>query len=223
MSGGAPDGRDVLAAVEAKRGYTLPYHRMFAAHAPALLAAYDAYYETLTLRQRELSPRARETVWTALQLAAREAHGTIHLKRGQRIGMGTPEFADAVAIAAAVEAWPALAYSAEHWGPWTPEAETTRRYLALFEAAVGGTPRADAEIAAVVCHAARRTYGGMELHLPRVFAAGATPAQLCEGLSYLLMPCGGPTLIDAVACWSRVAETGAVPAPYPPDLAGPEP
>jgi hypothetical protein len=122
---------------------------MFARHAPQLLARYDAYYETLTLKQRELTPTGRETVWAALQLAAREAHGSIHLQRGVKAGMGTPEFADAVAIAAAVEAWPALVYSSTHWAEWTPADATTARYLAIFEAARGNVPRDVAEITAV--------------------------------------------------------------------------
>jgi alkylhydroperoxidase/carboxymuconolactone decarboxylase family protein YurZ len=214
MSDDIRTGAQILADVTAKRGYTLPYHRMFARHAPQLLARYDAYYETLTLKPRELTPTGRETVWAALQLAAREAHGSIHLKRGVKAGMGTPEFADAVAIAAAVEAWPALVYASDHWAEWTPSDATTVRYFAIFEAARGKVPHDVAEITAVVCHAARRTLDAMLLHLPRAFAAGATPAQLCEGLSYVLMPCGGPTLIDAVDAWDRAAEGGALPGPY---------
>jgi alkylhydroperoxidase/carboxymuconolactone decarboxylase family protein YurZ len=207
-------GEEILADVTAKRGYTLPYHRMFARHAPQLLARYDAYYETLTLKQRELTPTGRETVWAALQLAAREAHGSIHLKRGVKAGMGTPEFADAVAIAAAVEAWPALVYSSHHWAEWTPADATTARYFSMFEAARGNVPRDVAEITAVVCHAARRTLDAMQMHLPRAFAAGATAGQVCEGLSYVLMPCGGPTLIDAVDAWAEGAARDGYPGPW---------
>ncbi len=58
-----PKAAEILAAVEAKRGYLLPYHRMFAASAPALLEQYDAFYEQLTLVPRVLSPVERETVW----------------------------------------------------------------------------------------------------------------------------------------------------------------
>jgi alkylhydroperoxidase/carboxymuconolactone decarboxylase family protein YurZ len=210
-----PDAPKLLKAVHGKRQYLLPYHRMFQAHAPALLEAYDAYYTRLTLEPRHLTPQERETVWIALQAAAREAHGTIHLRRAEAAGLDGGRIADSLAIAAAVEAWPALAFGHDEWGEWLPRTATLPRYLALFEAARGATPSAIAEITAVVCHAARRTQEGLALHLPRAFAAGATPAQAAEGLSYLLLPCGGPTLIDAVATWARAAETDArLPAPY---------
>ncbi len=44
--------------------------------------------------------------------------------------------------------------------------------------------------------------------------SGATPAEVCEGLSYLLLPCGGNTLIEAVSFWEDAARDGLVPGPY---------
>jgi alkylhydroperoxidase/carboxymuconolactone decarboxylase family protein YurZ len=95
-----------------------------------------------------------------------------------------------------------------------PEAETAARYLSLFEATRGTLEPALAEAIAIVCHAARRTHAGMRVHLPRAFAAGLAPAALAEGLSYLLLPCGGPTLIDAVQCWADAAAAKGYPGPY---------
>lgn len=45
----------------------------------AILAAYDAFYESLTLVPRALTPVERETVWAILLAAAREVHGFIHM------------------------------------------------------------------------------------------------------------------------------------------------
>lgn len=207
---------DVLAAVKAKRGYLLPYHRLLAATDPELLAAYDAYYERLTLRPRALTARQRELVWTALQLAAREAHGSIHLRRAVKAGIARGRLADAVALAAAAESLVALDYAAEHWAAWVPAGPARQRYLKLAMAARGGIDRKLAEIILVVCHAARRSYGGMRLHLARAFKSGASIPELAEALSYMLLPCGGPALIDAVQCWADAAADGACPAPYPP-------
>jgi len=210
----APDGAAILAAVEAKRGYLLPYHRMLGAWDPGLLAAYDGFYERLTLTRRVFTDQERELVWATLLVAAREAHGQLHMRRARKAGLGPSALAAAVAVAGAAEAWVALAFAPTHWAEWVPEDAARPRYAALFEAASLGLDPAIAEIAAIVAHAARRTHNGMAWHLPRAFAAGATQAQIAEGLSYLLLPCGGPTLIDAVDAWDAAAKAGRCPGPY---------
>ena len=73
-------GADVLRRAQAKRGYLLPYHRMLGTHDPALLEAYDGFYEALTLDRRSLSDREREVVWAALLVAGREEYGDIHMR-----------------------------------------------------------------------------------------------------------------------------------------------
>jgi len=206
----------LLREVHGRRGYALSYHRMFAAHDPTLLAAYDAYYRELTLQPRALDPQAREAVWIALQAATREHHGVIHLRRAEACGMDREAIADSLAVAAAVEAWPVLAFGERHWGEWTPLELGTPRYLRMFDAACGGLPPATAELAAIACHAARRTHAGQVLHIRRAAAAGATAPMIAEALSYLLLPSGGPALIDAVQAWAQAhdADPAGVPAPY---------
>jgi alkylhydroperoxidase/carboxymuconolactone decarboxylase family protein YurZ len=212
----ASDSPDLLRQVHGRRGYALSYHRMFQAHAPALLQAYDAYYQELTLRPRALTAAGKETVWIALQAATREHHGMIHLKRAEAAGLDPDAIADALAIAAAAETWPVLQFGDDYWREWTPLSNAVPRYVRMFEAACGGVPPVIAEITAIVCHAARRTHAGMKIHLPRAFAAGATPAMLAEGLSFLLLPAGGPCLIDAVQAWAdaHAADPSSVPSPY---------
>jgi alkylhydroperoxidase/carboxymuconolactone decarboxylase family protein YurZ len=189
---------------------------MFAAHAPDLLAAYDAYYRELTLRQRALTPAAKETVWIALQAATREHHGMIHLRRAEQAGLSRDAIADALALAAAAEAWPVLQFGDDHWREWTPLEAAVPRYLRIFEAARGDVDAAVAEITAAVCHAARRTHAAERLHIGRAFRAGATAPMLAEALGFLLLPAGGPCLIDAVQAWAtaHVADPDGVPSPY---------
>ena len=112
------------------------------------------------------------------------------------------------------EAWPALRFGPTHWGEWIRSPDIETRYVRVFEAARGAIAPAHAEIIAAVCHAARRTHDGMQLHLARAFAAGAQVPQTAEALSYMLLPCGGPALIDAVAAWDDAAKAGACPPPY---------
>ncbi|WP_144183681.1 carboxymuconolactone decarboxylase family protein [Elioraea rosea] len=208
------DGAAILAQVEAKRGYTLPYHRLFARHAPALLRDYDRFYESLTLEKRLLTPVQRETVWAGLLAAAREVHGFIHMRRATAAGMTNDDIARAVAIAAATEAFAVIGFSGTNWAAWTLPEALTARYLTIFDAARDGLDPGLAHLVAAVAMAARRERAGTVLHLARTFQGGITPGEACEGLSYMLIPCGGNTLIEAVAFWEEAAKEGVLPAPY---------
>ncbi len=205
---------EILAEVERKRGYLLTYHKMIGASDPALLAAYDNFYENLTLTPRTLTPQQRELVWAALQVAADEEHGHIHMRRAVKVGLSEGVLADSIALAGAAESYRALRFASHHWGEWISEGVTETRYLKLAEAARGEVDAGLAEIILIVCHGARRSYEAMRIHLRRAFPAGATVPQLSEALSYMLLPCGGPTLIDAVETWEQAAKAGDCPAPY---------
>ena len=52
---------------------------------PKLLESYDSFYENLTLEERTLTLKNRELVWAALQVAADEEHGHIHMKRAKKV------------------------------------------------------------------------------------------------------------------------------------------
>ena len=204
---------DILAEVEKKRGYLLPYHRMLANDDPELLAAYDKLYEKLTLERRVLTPREREYVWAGLLATAREEHGHIHMSRAVKAGLTLKEIGDAIALAGAAEAYAPLDFAMSSWAEWAPQDAITERYLALTQAARGAVPGPVAEMILTVCHAAKGRHAAQRLHLARAFAAGATKGQMAEAMSYLLLPCGGPVLIDAVATWEEAAKEGICPSP----------
>ena len=205
---------DILAEVERKRGYLLTYHKMIGSSDPQLLAAYDNFYENLTLTERTFSPQQKELVWAALQVAADEEHGHIHMRRAVKAGLSEGILADSIALAGAAESFRALRFASFHWGEWISGGAAEERYLNLTEAARGEVDPGLAEIILIVCHGARRSYEAMRIHLRRAFPAGATVPQLSEALSYMLLPCGGPTLIDAVEVWEQAAKAGECPAPY---------
>jgi alkylhydroperoxidase/carboxymuconolactone decarboxylase family protein YurZ len=188
---------------------------MLAAADSELLASYDSFYERLTLRPRVFTARERELVWTALHASARETHGTIHLKRAEAAGISRDELADAIAIAAAVESWPALVgFGHGAWRQWIGLSDARARYERIFAASCGGIEPRTAEACAIVCHAARRSIEGIKFHLPRAFGAGATRDGIAEGLSYLMMPVGAPALIEAVDAWAQSAAEGCCPSPF---------
>ena len=208
------DGARLLDAMLAKRGYLLSYHRMLGASDPQLLATYDALYTRLTLDQRVLTPVEKETVWIALIAATREKYAFFHLERGVEAGMSNETISDAVALAAACEAFEALHFARTAFNKWVPEGPAMQRYLRVFDASRGTIPAATAEISAVVCHAAHRNADGMRVHLARAFAHGARREQIAEGLSYVLLHRGGPTMIDAVDCWEKSAPALNIPGPF---------
>ena len=206
---------EALKTVEKKRGYRLSYHRMLDASDPDLLRAYDAFYTKLTLDPRVLSAAERETVWVSLLVAAREEHGTIHLRRAEAAGLAHATLSEAVAIAGAVESYEAMTgFAGAHWADWTPPDDLDQRYFALVDTARGSIDPVLTDLCAAVCHAARRSHRGMALHIERFLAAGGARDALTEGLSYLLLPCGGPTLIDAVEAWAASADERGFAGPY---------
>jgi alkylhydroperoxidase/carboxymuconolactone decarboxylase family protein YurZ len=208
------EGTKLLEAMFAKRGYLLPYHRMLGASDPKLLAAYDALYTRLTLDERILTSVEKETVWIALIATTREKLAVFHFERAADAGMSNPAIGDALAIAAACESFNALFFGYSAFAKWVPEKMALKRYIGIFKAASGRTLPATAEIAATVCHAALRNANGMRIHLQRAFEAGASREQMAEALSYVLLHRGGPTMVDAVACWEKTAAELAIPGPY---------
>lgn len=210
----SPTGRAALEAVESKRGYTLPYHRLFAAHCPTLLTRYDAFYESLTLDARELSPYERETVWASLLAAVQEVHGSIHLMRAREAGLSDADLARCVGLAAVTRGFATLSFSADKWTAWTDQETMLSTYRAQFAHASEGLPIGLAHLAATAAMAGQRESTGLIVHLSAALEAGMSCAQVTEALSYLLLPCGGNVLIDAVAAWEAAAEQGQVVSPY---------
>jgi alkylhydroperoxidase/carboxymuconolactone decarboxylase family protein YurZ len=204
-----------LETVRRKRGYVLGYHRLLNEISPALLEAYDALYTELTLTERVLTPVEKETVWIALIAATRAGpSGRIHLARARKAGMSRDAIADVLALAAACEAWEAFGFALSGFPGWTDRPRLVKRYLRAFDAARGRTRPVLADMAAVVAHAGRRCEGGMQIHLKRAFARGAKRRQVAEALSYVLLHCGGPTMIAALECWLKMVRERRIPAPY---------
>ena len=206
--------KEILDKVLSKRGYLLTYHKMIGEWDPKLLDAYDNFYANLTLEERTLSLKNRELIWAALQVAADEEHGHIHMKRAKKIGLNSEILTNAIALAGAAESHRALWFGFTHWGEWIPDEYSKKCYLDICENARGDIEQKIAEIILIVCHAARRSYGPMRLHLSRSFKKGASQAELAEALSYMLLPCGGPTLIDAVQIWEEEGSKKNCPPPY---------
>lgn len=203
-----------LEQVGGKRGYLLPYHKMLAAYDGELLAKYDAFYTRLTLTPKALTDREKEFVWITLLVAVREGHGTLHLRRADTAGLPREEMHVAINLAGIAESRAATAFAKQFWKDWAPDAAMDSAYFANITAARGAVPEALTELALATAHASKRDAASLQLHIRRFFAAGGAPAALAEALAFLLLPCGGPTLIDAVDAWAEAAADGKMPAPF---------
>lgn len=204
----------LLREVRRKRGYVLTYHRLMAQLDPALLAAYDAFYTRMTLAARVLSPAEKETVWLALIVATRARVGTLHFRRAVKAGLSKAAIADAVAIGAACESLDPVRFAGEAFASFLPKTGAIGGYLRAFEAARGRVRPVLAEIAAAVAQAGRRCGPGVQLHVKRAFERGARREQLAEAMTYVLLHCGGPAMLDALDNWIAAAKTGRVPGPF---------
>ena len=205
---------EVVAAFVKSRGYILPYQRVLAEHEPGVLESFNAFYTNLTLNPRSLTLKERELVWTALVTATREEVGRIHIERGIEAGLTPNDIADAIALAAAGEAFSAVDFAATHWPEWMSRQNATEHYGAIVASARGEVESRIAELMLLVCFASRNVPEGLRFHLRRAFEQGATAGQVAEGLSYLIMPCGANTLIEAVDVWLEAAEAGECPPPF---------
>jgi alkylhydroperoxidase/carboxymuconolactone decarboxylase family protein YurZ len=204
----------ILRKMRKKRGYLLDYHRLLGNLDPELLATYDAFYTQMTLVDRVLGRVEKETIWIALIVATRARIGTLHMRRAVEAGMSKDAIADAVALAAACESLDAQLFSQEAFPDWVGSDTSLKKYLKTFEAARGKVPPYLAEVAAVIAHAGARRPAGMRIHLVRAFKAGAKREQIAEGLSFALLHCGGPTMVQAVQCWVETAKRKRIPAPF---------
>ena len=210
------NGDAALAKALDARGYLLAYHRMLCTYDPGLMAAYDNYYRELTLLERAFTYFEREVVWLVLLASAREAYGDIHMPRAEESGLNRDQIHDCMALAGVAEAFPALDFS-KSWSRWIAPEEADRRYAALVATARGGIPEQIAEISLVVAQAARKCPQGMRYHLRRAAELGAPAEKIAEGVSYVMLPCGGPTLVEACDVWAGLAREGGCPSPWPLD------
>jgi 4-carboxymuconolactone decarboxylase len=212
MDGHDPD--DILGTVRAKRGYLLAYHRLLAAHDPALLRRYDDWYDALTLAPRALGAADREIVWVALVAVTERTVGALHLKRGREAGLSDEAIRSAIALASLAAGYRIFVQAAEGWPDFAPAETLDARHLALFETARADLPRGPACLAMATAMAGLENWPGFSLYLRHAFDAGVTVTESAEAMSFLIHHCGGPTLVAASEAWFRLAEAGSVPSPF---------
>jgi 4-carboxymuconolactone decarboxylase len=84
----SPDGQELLAEIEAKRGYVLEMHKVLAAADPDFLRSYEAFMEAAYLGERSLDRRTKELVYVAVlaALGSSQAHQLAHMRAALAAG-----------------------------------------------------------------------------------------------------------------------------------------
>lgn len=205
------DLRDRLETLRAARGFLLPHHGALAAGAPRLHDAYLKMYTALTVESRELSPFARECVWLALLVVAREGIGTHHIELFLKHG-GTPEQAEAlIAMAGFCTGFDALIFASEAWSRQLPGLDAAQAYTdGLSALNAGRLPDELSELSMLCAQAALGSHAGVTHHLARAYALGISEPRMLEALSYVIWPVGVNRLVEACTAWHELLKSGAV-------------
>ena len=213
----AEDVAGLLAGLREKRGYLLPHHGLLAVAAPELLAAYDATYTALTLRDRALTLYQKEVIWLIILVATGEAIATHHLDRLRRGGGGDADVAAALALAAWAEGADRHSFVAEHWAAHLPGFDARASYRDGLDVLLDrhGTERWVAEIGLAAAHQCHRRWFWVGEHIAGAYAAGAAEVAIAEGLSLAMFPGGVPNFVDACEVWRGLIQDGRVAAGVP--------
>ena len=207
----------LLAGLREKRGYLLPHHGLMAVAAPELLAAYDATYTALTLRDRALTLYEKEIVWLIILVSTGEAIATHHIDRLRSAGGGEAEVAAALAFAAWADGAERHRFVARHWSTHLDGFDAVASYRDGLELLRGhhGTEPWILEIGLAAAHQCHRRWEWVEEHLIGAYAAGAREEAIAEGLSLAMFPGGVPNFVDACEVWRGLIGAGKVPASEP--------
>lgn len=204
-----------LEALRASRGFLLAHHGALAAGAPDLHEAYLQMYQALAVAPRHLDPLARQSVWLAVLVIAREGIGTHHLDLFRRAGGTEEEATDLIAMAGFAGAFDGFAMAGRHWGALLPGLDPAAAYDRGL-AALGGDRLGPqrSTLAMLAAQAARHSAEGTAHHLRHAYALGLAEETLVEALSHVIWPLGVNCFLDACTVWHDLMQRGEVtPSP----------
>ncbi len=213
----AADVAALLSGLREKRGYLLPHHGLMAVAAPELLAAYDATYTALTLRDRALTLYEKEIVWLVVLVSTSEAIATHHIDRLRKGGGGEGEVAAALAYAAWADGAERHRFVSDCWSSHLEGFDAVASYRDGLEALRErhGTERWIVETGLAAAHLCHRRWEWVGEHIVGAYEAGAKETALAEGLALAMFPGGVPNFVDACEVWRKLILAGRVSASEP--------
>ena len=197
-----------------KESEKLVYRKMFGAMDPFLLKSWNEFYKNLILKVRDLDLISKELILLCLLTYTKEANGRIHISRAKEAGVTEMQMTSAISLAGAFSAFNPYDFLSENWSKDLRLTKVLESYLRGVEQSRGELDHKLCEIMGIACHASKRSFKGMQLHLKRAFLLKAKVSEVSEALSYLIMVSSVPTLTDAVLEWSEMADKGLCPPPF---------
>ena len=197
-----------------KESEKLVYRKMFGAMDPFLLKSWNEFYKNLILKVRDLDLISKELILLCLLTYTKEANGRIHISRAKEAGVTEMQMTSAISLAGAFSAFNSYDFLSENWSKDLRLTKVLESYLRGVEQSRGELDHKLCEIMGIACHASKRSFKGMQLHLKRAFLQKAKVSEVSEALSYLIMVSSVPTLTDAVLEWSEMADKGLCPPPF---------
>ena len=216
MNGGKQQSHGVIERVKAKRGYLLSHHELLAAADPDMLDIYDRLYEHLTLKPKYLDNRRKELVWMGILSAVFEtAGGPIHIARAREADVSEAEMAECFNLAQISRGFTVVDFVEREWESLMNGTRAVNTYTDLIDrfARTSVLSITEIELVLIGIHAALVQPKALRLHLLRANRLGLTDGEVYEALSYVLMPCGAPTLIEA----AEVVKAALAGQEYEPD------
>jgi alkylhydroperoxidase/carboxymuconolactone decarboxylase family protein YurZ len=166
------------------------------------------------LRSSYLDLISKELILLCLLTYTQEANGRIHISRAKEAGVTETQMTSAISLAGAFSAFNSYNFLSENWSKEVRITKVLDSYLRGVEQSRGELDHKLCEIMGIACHASKRSFKGMQLHLKRAFSLKAKVSEVSEALSYLIMVSSVPTLTDAVLEWSEMANKGLCPPPF---------
>lgn len=200
----------VLKMVRDKRGYTLPYHELFAGMNPDLLLKYDAFYDALTLHQNTLAPMEKELVWIAILAIADEEAGSIHLVRAKKAGVPLEKIKESLTIAQTVRGSTVWPFVSRHWQEDLPDLDTMQAYDEAIEKQFSDGP-IEPELVELIFIGAATAAANKDLlehHYLRAAKMGIDERKIAEAMSFIFIPRGGNQLLDMANVIKRTIQAG---------------
>ena len=197
-----------------KESEKLVYRKMFGAMDPFLLKSWNEFYKNLILKVRDLDLISKELILLCLLTYTKEANGRIHISRAKEAGVTEMQMTSAISLAGAFSTFNSYDFLFENWSKELRLTKVLESYLRGVEQSRGELDHKLCEIMGIACHASKRSFKGMQLHLKRAFSLKAKVSEVSEALSYLIMVSSVPTLTDAVLEWSEMANKGLCPPPF---------
>lgn len=203
--------KDVLKELKDKRGYLHTHHEFFGYSDPPMLEKYDQLYEHLALKKNFLDNYTKEMLFLGiLAVTLKEVGGPTHIRRAREAGISADEMAEVFFLAQIARGVDVLSFVGDKWGHLLADSNVWQEYAEFIKNLTTRIkiPENIVELIFIASYAALGKKAALRFHLCRANKYGLQDEEIYEAMSYILIICGGPALIDAAEVLRDVLKKG---------------